>query len=324
MLLLSWIVCELTELMPAPDGTMPELWMTVGRHCLAAGRTHRSGGSGGGGAAALLAPMIAPAGLRAASCRCLDHSCAALLAGKMACALQSPTTAARASRRPSLATRAAGDRVAPQQQQQQRQQPAPIQRRGALAAAAAAALGLLPRRAAADEAAAPPAIDIVSDEPGSGTATARRGDLVLVHYRGTVDGAVFDSTLGGQVRARGLGRWLFVQLMLQSLPPLHPAARHPPHSPSQMYRDGGKGVLRPAAIALGGGPVPGVCAGLLQGIEGMRVGGRRTVTVPPALGFGGEPVLAPYGEPRLWWGLLGPGRQAGGREGCCAARPPAA
>lgn len=32
----------------------------------------------------------------------------------------------------------------------------------------------------------------------------------------------------------------------------------------QKYRDGGIGVLRPAALQLGGGPVPGICEGLAQ------------------------------------------------------------
>ncbi|GFH08414.1 peptidylprolyl isomerase [Haematococcus lacustris] len=48
-----------------------------------------------------------------------------------------------------------------------------------------------------------------------------------------------------------------------------------------LYRDGGLGVMRPIILRLGGGPVPGVCAGLQQGVRGMRVGGRRTFVVPP-------------------------------------------
>ncbi|GIL56667.1 hypothetical protein Vafri_11997 [Volvox africanus] len=32
-----------------------------------------------------------------------------------------------------------------------------------------------------------------------------------------------------------------------------------------------------------------------QALTGMTVGGRRTVRVPPALGFGSQTVLAPYG-----------------------------
>lgn len=37
-----------------------------------------------------------------------------------------------------------------------------------------------------------------------------------------------------------------------------------------------------------------MCAGLQQAILGMRVGGKRTVVVPPELGFGSAAVLAPY------------------------------
>lgn len=77
-------------------------------------------------------------------------------------------------------------------------------RRHLLLAAGSAAALLLPRPAQAEEAAAAaaaaPAIEILSDEPGTvGTASARQGDLVLVHYVGTVVGKVFDSTRGGQV-----------------------------------------------------------------------------------------------------------------------------
>lgn len=70
----------------------------------------------------------------------------------------------------------------------------------AAAAAAAAALAPLPPAARAEVQAA--AVEILSDQPGSGTASAQQGDLVLVHYVGTVAGsdALFDSTRGGQVR----------------------------------------------------------------------------------------------------------------------------
>jgi FKBP-type peptidyl-prolyl cis-trans isomerase len=49
---------------------------------------------------------------------------------------------------------------------------------------------------------APLSIKVLNDEPGSGTAAARPGDLLLFHYVGTLEdsGAVFDSTRGGQVR----------------------------------------------------------------------------------------------------------------------------
>jgi FKBP-type peptidyl-prolyl cis-trans isomerase len=56
------------------------------------------------------------------------------------------------------------------------------------------------------------------------------------------------------------------------------------------------GALRPVIIRLGGEPVPGVCKGLNRGITGMRVGGRRTFTVPSVLGFGSGMVLGPYGK----------------------------
>lgn len=73
------------------------------------------------------------------------------------------------------------------------------------------------------------------------------------------DGTVFDSTLGGL-----------------------------------KYRDGGPGVFRPVVIRLSGYPQPGICLGLQQGIEGMKIGGQRTVKFGPALGFGDKPALAPY------------------------------
>ena len=41
-------------------------------------------------------------------------------------------------------------------------------------------------------------------------------------------------------------------------------------------------------------PVPGICKGLKRGVEGMRVGGTRTISVPPELGFGNAAVRSPY------------------------------
>lgn len=41
--------------------------------------------------------------------------------------------------------------------------------------------------------------------------------------------------------------------------------------------------------------MPGFCEGLLRGIEGMKIGGTRTVRFPPSLGFGDRPAIAPYG-----------------------------
>ena len=60
-------------------------------------------------------------------------------------------------------------------------------------------------------------------------------------------------------------------------------------SPSdQAYRDGGMGISRPAIVQLGSGPVPGLCRGLRLGLEGMAVGGKRTLLVPPDFGFGSQ------------------------------------
>ncbi|KAI8468395.1 MAG: hypothetical protein J3K34DRAFT_11260 [Monoraphidium minutum] len=123
----------------------------------------------------------------------------------------------------------------------------------ALAAAAAAAPGA---------AVAAAEIEVLSDEPGSGAAEARAGDLLLVHYTGYIgdSSVVFDSTCG-----EGL-----------------------------TYRDGGPGALRPLALRLGGSPLPGICAGLQAAFSGMRVGGRRSVSVPPELAFGSQVAVAPY------------------------------
>ncbi|KAF6257472.1 hypothetical protein COO60DRAFT_1229303 [Scenedesmus sp. NREL 46B-D3] len=104
-------------------------------------------------------------------------------------------------------------------------------------------------------------IQTLDDKEGFGQYAVRQGDLVLVHYTGVVEetGEVFDSTRGGL-----------------------------------RYRDGGRGVLRPLAFRLSGYPQPGVCEGLQQAIVGMKIGGQRSVLVPPQLGFGRAAVLAPY------------------------------
>lgn len=42
-------------------------------------------------------------------------------------------------------------------------------------------------------------------------------------------------------------------------------------------------MFRPVIIRLSGDPVPGICVGLRKGLEGMRVGGKRTFVVPPGV-----------------------------------------
>ncbi|KAG2428157.1 hypothetical protein HXX76_011837 [Chlamydomonas incerta] len=132
-------------------------------------------------------------------------------------------------------------------------------RRSLLASTAAVAGVLLATTRPAPASAA--SIEVLEDVKGVGSRGARPGDLLLFHYVGRLEGSgqVFDSTRGGL-----------------------------------KYRDGGAGVLRPAAIALGGGPTPGICEGLQQALSGMSIGGKRTVRVPPELGFGGTAVGAPY------------------------------
>ncbi|WIA10556.1 hypothetical protein OEZ85_010743 [Tetradesmus obliquus] len=104
-------------------------------------------------------------------------------------------------------------------------------------------------------------IQILDDKEGFGQHAVQQRDLVLVHYTGVVEetGEVFDSTRGGL-----------------------------------KYRDGGRGVFRPLAFRLSGFPQPGVCEGLQQALLGMKIGGQRSVLVPPQLGFGSAAVLAPY------------------------------
>ena len=115
-------------------------------------------------------------------------------------------------------------------------------RRAALALLGAPALMLAAAAAAPRPArAAVETVETVSEAPGLPSATrgAARGDLVLIHYVGTLkaSGTVFDSTRP---------------------------------TPDLFYRDGGPGELRPLAFALGGQPTPGVCAGLAAAIEGMK------------------------------------------------------
>jgi hypothetical protein len=60
------------------------------------------------------------------------------------------------------------------------------------------------------------------------------------------------------------------------------------------YRDGGYGVYRPAVVRISGSPVPGICLGLQQAIQGMKIGGKRVAKVPASLAFGDKTVLAPF------------------------------
>jgi len=135
----------------------------------------------------------------------------------------------------------------------------PVSRRRA--AAAAVLLPLFPLRSRAAE-----VTTVESDSPGFGAAVAQAGDLVLVAYRGELlDGTTFDSTLGG-----------YITRSSESSASVVPAA------------------AVPRAVSLRPGDVqPGICDGLRQALLGMRVGGTRTVSVPPSLGFGSTTVLAP-------------------------------
>lgn len=66
---------------------------------------------------------------------------------------------------------------------------------------------------------------------------------------------------------------------------------------------------RPFVFYFGARPYTGgLCAGLEEGIQSMRVGGRRIVTVPPKLGFGDDgTVLFPDETDTLLQGKVPPG-----------------
>mmetsp|Transcript_32594 Transcript_32594/g.45227 ORF Transcript_32594/g.45227 Transcript_32594/m.45227 type:complete len:249 (-) Transcript_32594:181-927(-) len=103
-------------------------------------------------------------------------------------------------------------------------------------------------------------LQIIEETEGGGATPTGPNSLVLLHFVGTVSGTVFDSTRGGQ-----------------------------------QYLNGGEGVFRPAIIqANSSSPVPGICEGLQKGLVGMRAGSKRTIRVPPSLGFGTTDVFAPY------------------------------
>lgn len=108
---------------------------------------------------------------------------------------------------------------------------------------------------------------VVKDTPGFGTKQAKTGDLLLVNYVATLaDGTMVDQTIGGSK--------YFTNGMQQSVQPAE---------------------ARPVIIKVNGtDPVPGIPKGLKQGVEGMRVGGVRVLSVPPELGFGSSAVRSPY------------------------------
>lgn len=110
-------------------------------------------------------------------------------------------------------------------------------------------------------------LTVVSESTGFGKHEVQAGDLVLAHWVGRLEsgGTVFDTTRGGvPVRTNGESF---------SITP----------APSV-----------PRAVLLRSGDVqPGVVAGLRLALLGMRVGGKRTVSFGPELGFGQVPVAAP-------------------------------
>ena len=131
-----------------------------------------------------------------------------------------------------------------------------------------AAAGAATPAARADESSG---LKIISEKEGFGSKVAKTGDLVLVNYYATLadgdqKGKFFDTTLGGEK--------FFTNGNNQSVLPAE---------------------ARPVIIKVNGSdPVPGICKGLKRGLEGMRVGGSRTIVVPPELGFGNSAVRSPY------------------------------
>jgi hypothetical protein len=167
----------------------------------------------------------------------------------------SRASASRPVRAAASAVRPSGDRrTAPCDAER-----AGLGRRGALATAALALAGALAPAARAAE------VSVVKDEPGFGSKTAKPGDLLLVNYVATLpDGTMVDTTLGG----------------------------------AKYFTNGNNQSIQPAearpVIVAGTDPVPGIPKGLKQGVQGMKVGGTRVLSVPPELGFGPSAVRSPY------------------------------
>lgn len=134
-------------------------------------------------------------------------------------------------------------------------------RRGVLGATTLALAGALAPAARAAE------VSVVKDEPGFGSKTAKPGDLLLVNYVATLpDGTMVDTTLGGAK--------YFTNGNNQSIQPAE---------------------ARPVIVRVDGkDPVPGIPKGLKVGVQGMKVGGTRVLSVPPELGFGQSAVRSPY------------------------------
>ena len=111
---------------------------------------------------------------------------------------------------------------------------------------------------------------VESESVGFGKHAVAEGDLVLAHWVGrqSATGTAFDSTRGGApVRTNGVNNVSITAA-----------------------------ASVPRVVNLRAGDVqPGVCPGLRLALLGMRVGGKRTVSFGPELGFGASAVAAPLG-----------------------------
>lgn len=162
-------------------------------------------------------------------------------------------------------------------------------------------------------------IEVVADEAGFGKHAVRQGDLVLMHYTGKQTSFCHRSyshqsgmvtTLLGPCCCPTTTVMVIMpfpaqinlirRLRMSPCPCLHHAGTledgqvFDSTKGGLKYRDGGDGVFRPVVVRLSGYPQPGICLGLQQAVEGMKIGGKRTVKVPAGLGFGDKTVLAPY------------------------------